>query len=205
MPVTLYGYPFSTYTASARAALAEKGVAYTLVRPEMQTPDYGALHPFFKMPVLDHDGFRVWEAAAVMRYVDEAFAGPALQPADVKARAVMTQWISAFNDYVAPRAVRGVLIPRFVLARRGIPVDDTKVHAAAAEAHKALAVFDRALAEAPYLAGAALSLADLLLAPAVASGARLSGEDRYTDGLEHLAEWLGRVVTRPSFAAAGPG
>lgn len=205
MPVTLYGFPFSTFTWSARHALVEKGVPYTLAPAKMRSPEYAALHPFRKMPVLEHDGFRVWEAAAVMRYTDEAFDGPALQPADARGRARMTQWMSAFNDYVAPAAVRGVLIPRFVLAGRGLPVDDAAVHAAAAKACEALYVFDAALAESPWLAGDTFSLADMLLAPVVATGALTTGADRYTDGLHHLAAWFDRVAARPAFAEVRPG
>lgn len=205
MALTLHGSPFSTFTRSARLALAEKGVGYTLARAMLGDPSYTALHPWRKMPVLDHDGFRVFEATAVMRYVDEAFDGPALQPADVRARARMTQWMSAYNDYVAPHAVRGVLIPRFVLASRGVAVDDARVQEAAAKARSALAVFERALAASPYLAGEAPSLADWLLLPTVVMGDLLAAVDRFTEDLPHVAAWAGRLRERPSFAATEPG
>ncbi len=204
MALTLHGFPFSTYTWAARMALHEKGVAYEFVRPDMRSEAYTALHPYRKMPVLEHDGFRVFEAAAIMRYVDEAFPGPALQPADVRARATMMQWVSAFNDYVAPTAVRGVLIPRFVLGPRGVAVDDNAVHAAAAAARKALAPFEAALATSPFLAGDELSLADLLLAPVFATGAPLAGRDRYIDGVPNLVNWFARIATRPSFRESMP-
>ncbi len=204
MPLLLHGSAASTFTRSARLALAEKGVPYELVPANLRAAEYAELHPWRKMPVLEHDGFRVYEAAAVMRYVDEAFAGPALQPADPRERARMTQWMSAINDYVAPAAVRGVLIPRFVLAPRGLPVDDAKVHASAEKAKAALAVFDAALTHTVWLAGDRPTLADWLLAPIVASGAGLTGADRYTDDLPHLAAWFDRVNQRPSFAATRP-
>lgn len=203
--VTLHGFAFSTYTWSARLALEEKGVAYTLVPAKLRDPAYLALHPFKKMPALEHDGFRVFEALAVMRYVDEAFEGPVLQPADAAGRARMTQWMSAYNDFVAPEAVRGVLIPRFVLAPRGIVADDDAVHAAAVKARAALAVFDAVLADTPWLAGDSVTLADLLLAPTIVTGGMLQGEDRYTDDLPRLDSWLARLAARPAFAAARPG
>lgn len=204
MSIILRGSPFSTFTWSARLALAEKGVAYELVAANLREEAYAKFHPWRMMPVLDHDDFRVFEAAAVMRYVDEGFEGPALQPADPKNRAHMSQWMSAYGDYVAPAAVRGVLIPRLVLAPRGIKVDDAAVHAAATKAHGALRIFDAALARAPYLAGGAPSLADWLLLPAVASGGGLTGADRYTDDLANLGAWMGRMSTRPSFGATLP-
>ncbi|MDP2306738.1 MAG: glutathione S-transferase family protein [Pseudomonadota bacterium] len=203
--VTLHGSAFSTYTWSARLALEEKGVEYTLVPPRLRAPEYAALHPFRKMPALEHDGVRVFEAMAVMRYVDEAFAGPALQPADAAGRARMTQWMSAYNDFVAPHAVRGVLIPRLVLASRGVVVDEGAVRAAAANAREALAVFEAALGESPWLAGDTVSLADLLLAPTIVTGALLAGEDRYTDGLPQIGAWLARLEARPAYARARPG
>ncbi len=95
MPVILYGSPFSTFTWSARLALVEKGVEYTIQGVDLRSEQYGTMHPWRRMPVMDHDGFRVFEAAAVMRYVDEAFFGPALQPPEPAQRARMTQWLTS--------------------------------------------------------------------------------------------------------------
>lgn len=205
MSLTLYGSPYSTFTWSARLALAEKGVAYTLAAAKLGSPEYGALHPYRKMPVLDHDGFVVYEAAAVMNYVDEAFDGPALKPQDAQGRARMWQWASAFSDYVAPAAVRGVLIPRLVLAGRGIAVDDAAVHAAAAKANGHLRPFDVALGSSPFLAGDTPSFADFLLLPVIATARGLSGADRYNDNLPNIDAWFSRMAARPSFAGCLPG
>lgn len=204
MSLTLYGSPYSTFTWSARLALAEKGVGYEMAAAKLRTPEYGALHPYQKMPVLVHDGFVVYESLAVMTYVDEAFAGPPLRPATAAARARNQQWASAFSDYVAPSAVRGVLIPRFVLAPRGLPVDDGAVHAAAAKARTNLLPFERALGESAFLSGDARSFADWLLAPVIASGNPLSGADRYADDLPNLSAWFDRMTARPSFLASVP-
>ncbi len=202
--VTLYGSAFSTFTWSARLALTEKGVPYEMAAAKLRTPEWGLMHPYQRMPVLDHDGFRVFEAAAVMNYVDEAFEGPALKPADAHGRARMWQWASAFSDYVAPSAVRGVLIPRFVLAARGIAVDDAAVHAAAAKAHTMLEPFEAALGTSSYLAGEKPSIADYLLLPVVATGGQLEGADQYSHGLPSLNAWRKRMAARPSFAACLP-
>lgn len=204
MSLDLYGSPFSTFTWAARLALAEKGVAYDLKPAVLRSPEYGALHPYHRMPTMVHDGFTVYESAAVMQYVDEAFDGPALRPASAAARARAAQWVSVFSDYFAPHAVRGVLIPRFVLAPRGIPVDDAAVHAAAAKARVALLPVEAALASTPFLGGDAPSFPDWLLAPVIASGNALTGADRYADDLPNIAAWFGRVASRPSFAATVP-
>ena len=205
MSLTLHGFPFSTYTRSVRLFLAEKGLDYRIVPARMRSSEYTALHPWRKMPVLEHDGFRVFEAFAIGRYLDEAFEGPALQPADPRARAQMTQWASAISDYLVPHAVRGVLIPRLVLPARGIVPDDPAIHVAAGQSRAALEVFEQALTAAPYLAGETPSLADWLLLPIVDTGRGLEGADRYTDGLPAIDRWLERLVARPSYEATLPG
>lgn len=205
MSLTLYGSAYSTFTWSARLALAEKGVPYEMAPAKLRTPEYGALHPYQRMPVLVHGEFAVYESLAVMQYVDEAFEGPALRPATPAGRARNLQWSSAFTDYVAPHAVRGVLIPRLVLAGRGIPVDDAAVHKSAAKARENLLPFERALGETAFLAGDVPSFADWLLAPCIASGSALAGADRYADDLPNITAWFGRMTARPSFGATVPG
>src|SRR5919197_544307 len=102
--VTVYGFPISTYVNVVRLVLTHKGVPFNFhdLEPEMGTPGHLALHPFGRVPILDHDGFRVYETAAIATYVDEAFTGPALQPAGARERARMHQWISALSGYYYP-------------------------------------------------------------------------------------------------------
>src|SRR5260370_16462383 len=103
MALILHGYRYSVYQRIARLALAEKGVAYQQVEVNPFAPDvpaaYRALHPFGRVPAMVHDGFALYETAAITRYVDRAFAGPALQPADAKALARMDQIIGVVDAY----------------------------------------------------------------------------------------------------------
>ena len=104
----IYGPAFSTYVRSVRLALEEKGAPYRLEEINIlegahQTPEHRARHPFAKVPAFEHDGFELYETAAMMRYVDETFAGPSLQPDDPPARAPMTQVHSLMNAYAYPR------------------------------------------------------------------------------------------------------
>ena len=89
MAIVLYGPAYSTYTRTARLALEEKEVAYRLhevdtLAGEGQKPEHLARHPWGKVPVLEHDGFSLFETVAVTRYVDEGFPGRSLQPADAR-------------------------------------------------------------------------------------------------------------------------
>jgi len=74
----VYGPAFSTYVWSARLALAEKGVTHELIEVPLgaqREEPHLSRHPFAKVPAFEHDGFALYETQAIMRYVDERFAG----------------------------------------------------------------------------------------------------------------------------------
>src|SRR5437667_12768595 len=102
--VAVLGFPRSTYVHIVRLVLAQKGVAHSFrdLEPEMGSAAHLALHPFNRVPILQHGDFTLYETSAIAAYVDEAFDGPALQPKDARPRARMNQWISAVNSYYYP-------------------------------------------------------------------------------------------------------
>ena len=56
------------------------GRPVSLPRQQNLTPEYAAIHPHLVVPALVHDGVVHIESVDIMRYVDETFPGPALQP-----------------------------------------------------------------------------------------------------------------------------
>src|SRR5260221_817204 len=131
MALILHGYRYSVYQRIARLTLAEKGVSYQQVEVNPFAPDvptaYLALHPFGRVPALVHDGFALYETAAITRYIDRAFAGPALQPADPRALARMDQIIAVVDAYGYWPLVRQVFSHRVFRPRAGQPTDDGEV------------------------------------------------------------------------------
>ena len=92
IPPVLFGATYSVYVRAVRLALDEKGVAYRLEAIDIfadggPPPDYRLRHPFLCIPAFEHDGFALYEAGAIMRYVDAAFDGPPLMPATPRTRA----------------------------------------------------------------------------------------------------------------------
>ena len=90
--VTIYSMPGSPFLAAALYVLEERQVPYSLVpwkQADLRTDAHLALHPFGRMPVLDHDGFKLYETQAILRYVADAFPGEPLVPRDVRRRARM--------------------------------------------------------------------------------------------------------------------
>ena len=166
----IYGPAFSTYVRSVRLALEEKGAPYRLEEVNIlegahQTPEHRARHPFAKVPAFEHDGFEIYETAAIMRYIDETFAGPSLQPDDARARARMTQVHGIMNSYAYPTCISAIVIQRLVVPLMGGTPDEDVIAEAVPQATTSVEALDALIGSNAYLTGATLSLADLHLAP----------------------------------------
>lgn len=202
--VVLHGFAGSTYVRTVRLACEEKGVPYAVTELAFGSDEHRALHPFLKMPAMVHGDVHLFEAFAIARYVDEAFDGLPLQPAEPVARALMTQWVSAIVDYVYPVLVRGLVLPRLVYPSRGTPVDEAALKANLTEVAYQLSVLDGALRESPYFAGNALSLADLFAVPILAYVAATPEGSAALERCAAVARWQETMAARQSFGATQP-
>jgi glutathione S-transferase len=166
--IVVLGFPRSTFVHIARLVLTHKGVPYTFrnLEPEMGSAAHLALHPFNRVPILQHGEFTLYETSAIVAYIDEAFDGPSLQPEDVRARARMNQWISAVNSYYYIYMIYHVSHERRVYPELGITPDEKVVAHALPKIEVGLQVAERQLAHGKqYLLGSDLSLADFYLLP----------------------------------------
>ena len=202
--LVIHGLSPSTYTRTARLACEEKGVSHRLEPVEFGSAKHRALHPFGKIPILEHGDVRVFETFAIARYVDEAFDGPPLQPKDVKARAAMTQWISAVLDYVYPVVVRGLVLPRLVFPSRGMPVDEAAVQANLPKVEEMLRTLDGALGKNRFFIGDSLSLADLFVLPIVPYVGMIPDSAPMLAKCANLKRWQDAMLARKSAPATEP-
>lgn len=206
---TVYGPAFSTYVRGVRLALEEKGVAYNLEEVDIlaganKQASYLARQPFAKVPAFEYDGFALYESQAIMRYIDAAFDGPALQPADTRARARMDQALAIVDAYAYPAWISGIVIQRVIVPMVGGETDEAVIEAALANAETSVGVFDAMLGEADFLAGGDLSLADLHLAP-IHDYFRATPEgERLLAGADNLARWWQAMSARPSVVKTTP-
>jgi len=202
--VTIYGPAMSTCVRTALMACVEKGVAHAREDVDFRSVAYRSLHPFNKVPAMRHGDFVLFETGAIGRYVDRAFPGPPLQPADIKSLARMDQWMSAIMDYVYKVMVGELIWERLMVPMRGGQPDDAKIEAAVPKVAHQLSVFDAALTTAPFLAGAEASLADLMLFPVIfylkvtPEGAAALAK------APAVSAWYDRMAARPSAAATDP-
>ena len=202
--VKIYGAPHSTYVRTARMVCEEKGIDYDLEVVDISTDDYKAIHPFSKMPGFRHGDVELYETTAIGVYLDETFDGPKLQPQDAAGKARMFQWISSTCDYGYQALIRELVIPRFVLPMRGETPDEEAIKAALPRVENFLKVADATLAKSDYLAGDALSLADLMLVPCAFYLSMLPEGKDLLPKYKNFGAWLERMMARPSFAATMP-
>lgn len=205
----LYGPSFSTYTRSAHLTLEEKGVAYRLEEVDIFGDPKAKVaqltrHPFGKIPAFEHDGFALYETGAIMRYVDEAFPGPALQPSAARERARMAQILGITDSYLYPSAVLQIIIPRFRARRTGVTADEAAIESAVPAARRSIGAIETLLGTNAYLAGDSLSLADLHLVPIIFYFALLPEGQRILPRAPNLQRWWAEISARPSVKKTAP-
>jgi glutathione S-transferase len=181
----IHGYLISTWTRTACITCVEKGVEYELVPVKRGGDEHRAMHPFARMPVLEHDGRFIAESLAVTGYLDEAFPGPPLLPADPAQRTRVREWQGLCADYGFREVVRTV------------PRDREPSEEELAIARSVLERFDVLAAGDAFLVGDAFTLADAYLAPQIANAQEKAPQ--LLDGLAALAAWYSRIQERDSF------
>jgi glutathione S-transferase len=206
----VHGFQRSTYVNIVRLVLTHKQVAFEFndLEEQMGSPRHAELHPFGRVPILEHDGLRLYETSAIVLYLDGAFPDPPLQPRDRLAQAMMHQWISGVNSYYYPWIVYHLAHERLVFPALGIAADEKVVAAAMPKIERGLEALEDALAGgASFLTGAELTLADFFLYPSMFA-LNLTQEGQSLLPLKPAAQrWLARMddlSTVKTFRAALP-
>lgn len=205
----LYGPTYSTYTRSMRMVLAEKGVEYELVEVDMivgahHQPDYMQRQPFEKVPAFEHNGFALYETNAIAHYIDDAFPGRRIAPADIRRRTRDQQIVEVIHAYGYARIMHGIVL-RYFFADKAKGPDMAAIAAAVPAAEHVLsAIQDLMLGSDPYLVGRDAGFSDLFLAPIVAYFVGFQEGTRAMTRLPRLGHWWLAMQQRPSLTATAP-
>ena len=204
-PIIVHGIPGSPYVRKPLLVCEEKGAPYRLAAMAFgtganKTPEYLAMNPFGRLPTIEHGDFVLYEAQAIGRYIDQVFEGPSLTPAEPRAQARMNQVMNIVDWYVMPSISAGIGFNRVVKPKFGMPVDEDAVAAALPLAKTCVAALEDILADKPYFAGEAVSLADLF------AYGHFEFLGQTPEGADMLAGspllgWIERMAVRPSVQA----
>ena len=201
--ITLYGPVPSSYVRTARMTCVEKGVSHDLAPIALGSDTHRALHPFCKVPILEHGAVRLFETQAIVRYLDAAFPGPSLVPSEPVAMATMEQWISVHNCYLYQHLIKDYAFAYILPAFQGQAPDLEKAKAAVPGVEHDLQLIEQGLRGKEWLAGG-FSLADLMLAPAVATVGMFPEGGQVIDRLENVRRWLTAIEQRESGSLLHP-
>ncbi len=205
MGITLYYGSGSPFAWRVQLALEHKALAYELkvlsfAAGDTRKPEFVALNPRHRVPVLVDGDLVLYESSAIVEYLDEAYPGRGLPlfPGDVKARAIIRRMIREVDD-----DFEAALDPLTTQAFSKKPEErDAK---AIADARKAVVdemeMFTLAM-RGDYLVGS-LSAADFALYTLVALlwrvELKLPDLDANAMLTPQLAQWKARIEALPYF------
>jgi glutathione S-transferase len=200
MTLKIYG------TAASRAArplwlahemgLAHEHIPLPFTGGATRTPEFLAINPNGRIPVVDDDGVLVWESMACVLYLAERFNAPGvplLAAQDHAEQAEILRW----SFWVVTECEKDALA--FLMHRILMPADRRKPQLADdAERHLLvpLRVLDQHLQTRPYLAGERFTAADICVASVLAW---VQGAAALMAQCPRVDDWLQRCLSRPAY------
>ena len=199
----LYSGRRSPNARKVRLLARELDLELEIVNPdfakgELRSAQFLAMNPNGKVPVLDDEGFVLWESCAILRYLAEKRPERGLAPTDKRARAVVDQWLFWWAAHCEPALLQLVfekLVKPFL--KIGSP-DERLVAASETELARYLPILDKQLEGKDHIAGD-LSIADFAVAPWFESAAVVGVT---LDAYPNIARWLAALQKHPYWADA---
>lgn len=189
----IYGANLSSPANKVRMTANYLEIPYEYVRVnlrggEHRTAEFLKLHPAGKVPVIDDEGFVLFESDAIVKYLAVSRHSP-IYPDGVKERALVDQWMNFATIHVGG-AMGKVLYNRVFAPVIKVPVDENSLEDGQKFLSRFLPVVDRQLAASAFLAANTFTLADIVLLatidPAEAAGIDVTP---YT----HIVKWRGEL------------
>lgn len=201
----VHSIPGSPFGRAVLAVLHEKHApcVFAPVAPQtLKSEAHLARHPFGRVPVLDDGDFRLYETAAIVRYLDRILPTPPLTPTDPKAAARMDQTMN-ISDWYLFQGVGNVIAFQRVVGPKilGLTPDEGAIAAAMPKAHQVFGELSRLLGDQAYFAGDEASLADFMLGAQLDFFTETPEWAPLTETRVNLSRWLARMNARPSMAA----
>jgi glutathione S-transferase len=172
MTLRIHAFPLSPRAFKVLCFANHIGIAYEFVLCDLtkgaqRSPEFTALNLNQRMPVLEEDGWSLWESNAIVQYLATKKPELNLLPKDERARADVSRWMfweSAHWD----QACAILVFERFVKGAFGLgAADAAEVEKGLAQFNRAARVLDAHLAGRKFLCGDHLTVADFSVAAAL--------------------------------------
>ena len=177
---------------------------------EHRSPDHLAMNPRGKVPVIREGDFVLYESLAIMAYLERKFPEPALFGTTAEQTARVWQAISEFQCYLDAPFLRALLPVYF----GQVEEQREDIEAALAELKPELAMMESRVAADGWLAGGAMSAADVAAYPFIQNLVRAAGKDNAKDlpfdllplsaQYPALADWVERMSALPGHERTYP-
>ena len=174
----------------------ELGVAYERIEAGgkfgvVDTPEYRRANPNGLVPLIDDDGFVLWESNAIVRYLCGKHGMGGLAPADPQWRADADRWMDwQMGTFTAAMSIA------FRQLLRGAPElrNAAEIEISRRKSEDAAAILDRHLEGRDYIAGAAFTMGDIPVALAAHRwlGLPLARQER-----PNIERWHAALQARP--------
>jgi len=178
-------------------ALEELNLAYEVVpvnlgENQQLRPEFLALNPNHKIPVLEDDGLVIWESGAILLHLGERYGRGNILPADEKGRMAAIQYAFFQTGGIGPNLGRYGAQLRKPEAERNAEM----VQIFGDEVKRLLGVIDRILGDGrPYLAGE-YSIGDIMHYPWLTF--LLTMKLPSLMELPRVVAWIERIGSRPA-------
>lgn len=188
MSLTLYHHPFSR-AANVIWMLEEVGVDYQLrfvdlSKGEQKQPEFLALNPMGKLPLMTDGDEVVTEAAAIGLYLADRYAAGKLAPAlDAPGRGTYLRWSLFAPSVIEPGAMAKLAKWEFRPGSAGWGTYETMLDA-----------MESAIAEKQFILGDTFSMADVIFGGTVGYMLRF----KMIDPRPVFVEYVERVSSRPA-------
>jgi len=166
----------------------EAGGEFGVVR----SPEYLARNPNAVVPLLDDDGFTLWESNVIVRYLGARHGNGSFYPQDLRVRFDAERWMD-WQQTTLNRAGRDAFLQ---LVRTPADRRDPALIAASTTATEPLwDLLDAHLRDRAWMAGKHLTMADVPIACEAHRWRGLSLEHRARPGLD---AWYARILELPA-------
>jgi len=167
----LYDFPQCPFGQKTRIVLAEKQLDWQMVlvdlrKNEQHSPEFAAMNPFHKVPVLvddeEGDGRTViYDSTVINEFLEDEYPEPPLLPQGDSAGRARIRQLEDYADTAFTLSAGTYLIEH---AKQAAERDPERLRRAKEEVDRALLLLDRELTGREYLGGT-FSLADAAFAP----------------------------------------